>query len=121
MTRDPAVDAWFDAKKHPQTATMQAIRDVILGADARVGETIKWSTPTYTYKGNILSINPQAKAFVSLLFHRGADIPGSHPLLEGGGDVARYVRVDSLDDLAAKRAGLEAAVRAWCDWRDGAG
>lgn len=115
------VDAWFEARRHPQLELMRAVRAVILAADPRVSETIKWSTPTFAYRGNIASINPAAKAYLSLLFHRGATISGDHPILEGGGDVARYARFDSADDLAARRHELEAVVRAWCDDRDRAG
>lgn len=112
------VDAWFGAKQHPQLELMQAVREAILAADPRITETIKWSTPTFVYRGNIVSLNPQAKAYVSLLFHRGATISGDHPILEGGGDVARYARIDSAADLAARRQELAAVVRAWCDDRD---
>ena len=118
MPTDPNVDAWLQAKDHPQEATMQALREAFLGADPRVTETIKWQSPTFVYRGNIASINPQAKAYVSLMFHRGAEIPGEHPLLQGGGEVARYVRFDSPADVEAKRADLAAIVRAWCDARD---
>jgi hypothetical protein len=116
MTAD--VDAWFEAKQHSQLQLMRAVRGVILGADPRISESIKWQTPTFAYKGNIVSINPTAKAYVSLLFHRGATISGDHPILEGGGDVARYARIDSAADLAARRQELAAVVRAWCDDRD---
>jgi hypothetical protein len=116
MTAD--VDAWFETRQHPQLDLMQAVRSVILGADPRIAESVKWQTPTFAYKGNIVSINPQAKAYVSLLFHKGATISGSHPILEGGGDVARYARIDSVADLAARGQELEAVVRAWCDDRD---
>ena len=116
--RDPAVDAWLEKKQHPQTETMRAVRAAILDADKRVSESIKWQSPTFAYKGNIASIMPGAKAFVSLMFHRGADIPGHHPELQGGGDVARYMRFESVADVAAKRDALSAAVRAWCDDRD---
>jgi hypothetical protein len=97
---------------------MRAVREVILDADARVTEAIKWQTPTFMYRGNIASFNPGAKAHVSVLFHRGAEIPGDHPLLEGGGDVARYARFDSLEDVAAKREALTAVIRDWCAARD---
>jgi hypothetical protein len=112
------VDAWFQAKQHPQIELMTAVRRVILGADARITESIKWQTPTFAYRGNLVSINPQAKAYLSLLFHRGATISGVHPILEGGGDIARYARFDSAADLDARRQELEAVVRAWCDDRD---
>jgi len=100
---------------------MRAVRDVILAADPRVSETIKWQSPTFVYRGNIASINPQAKAYVSLMFHRGAEISGDHPELQGGGETARYMRFDSIEDVTAKRPALEAVVRAWCSDRDRGG
>jgi hypothetical protein len=49
---------------------MQLARKLILDADSRVIESIKWKTPTFAYQGNIVSFNP-SKKFVSLMFHRG--------------------------------------------------
>jgi hypothetical protein len=118
MAGSADVEAWFAKKKHPQEALMRKVRKVILDADPRVEETIKWSCPTFTYQGNLVSIAPQAKAFVSLLFHTGATIPGSHPALEGGGGTARYMRIEDEADLKAKKAGLVKVVKAWCKMRD---
>jgi hypothetical protein len=118
MNKSPEVDAWFAASEHPQKAVMEAIRAAILEADERVSETIKWRTPTFMYKGNIASFNPQAKRFVSLMFHRGAEIPGDHPILSGGGDVARYVQLDDLAAVDRLRGELTAVIRAWCEARD---
>jgi hypothetical protein len=115
----PEVDAWFEDLDHPQREAMLRARDVVLGADPRVTETIKWKCPTFMFEGNIVSIQPQAKQHVSLLFHQGARIPGKHPLLQGGGGTARYMRFADLDDVEAKRAELEAAIRAWCEMRSG--
>lgn len=116
MTRSPDVDAWFAQRDHPLEPLMQRTREVILGADDRVTESIKWKTPTFAYKGNIASFNP-SKRFVSLLFHRGAEIPGDHPRLEGDGKLARTMRFADLDELEAGRAELGAVIRAWCDSR----
>jgi hypothetical protein len=117
MNRNPDVDRWFEEADHPLDALMRGTRDVILGADDRVTESIKWKTPTFSYKGNIASFNP-SKRFVSLLFHRGAEIPGDHPRLEGDGRLARTMRFADRDELEAGRAELEAVIRAWCDSRE---
>jgi len=119
--RNPEVDAWFDRYENPMKEVVLRTRELMLDADERIGETIKWSTPTFTYRGNMASFQPRAKQFVSLLFHTGASIPGEHPLLEGGGDVARYVRLADLEAVERERPALEAVVRAWCDARDAAG
>jgi hypothetical protein len=117
VNTSPEVDAWFAEKQPPMAAAMLEVRRIILETDSRIGETIKWSTPTFMYKGNIASFNP-AKKLVSLLFHRGAAIPGNHPRLDGEGDTARVMRFADLADVEAGRAELVAVIRAWCDLRD---
>jgi hypothetical protein len=118
MNRNPDVDRWLDEAEHPLDATIRRARDIILAADDRVTESIKWKTPTFAFKGNIASFNP-SKRFVSILFHRGAEIPGDHPRLEGDGRLARTMRFTDLDELEAGRPELEAVIRAWCDWKAG--
>jgi hypothetical protein len=112
------VDEWFAKLNHPLKAVMMQTRDMILAADPRMSESIKWSTPTFDYKGNLLSIQPRAKQFVSLLVHQGAEIPGTHPRLLGDSRLARTMRFTDKDDLDAQRGDLETLVRSWCDWRD---
>lgn len=75
---------------------MLRVRKIILGTDRRLTETI-----------------------TQLMFHQGASLPGKHPRLEGGGPTVRYMRFTDLDDVKAKRRDVEAAVRAWCQIKDG--
>jgi hypothetical protein len=114
--RNPDVDRWLDEAAHPLEATLRRARDIILSADSRITESIKWKTPTFAFNGNIASFNP-SKNLVSIMFHRGAEIPGDHPRLEGDGKLVRTMRFADLDDLEAGRADLEAVVRAWCTWK----
>ena len=119
MPRQPEVDAWFERYDNPMKDVVQRMREIILDADPRVDECIKWQAPTFTYKGNIASFFPKSKQHASLMFHQGAKIPGTFSRLEGGGDTGRYLKVTDLHDAEAVKAELESVVRAWCDWRDG--
>lgn len=118
MPRNAAVDAWFEKYDNPQRANVQRVREIILAADPRIDECIKWSAPTFTYKGNAASFFPKSKQHVSLMFHQGAAIPGEHALLEGDAETGRSARFVDAADVEAKKAALEAVIRAWCDWRD---
>ena len=120
-SRNEDVDAWLERYDSPMKPLLERARDIILGADDRIGEVVKWSTPTFVYKGNLASFQPRAKQFVSILFHEGASIQGDHSLLEGGGEHARYARIADEGELEARRPALEAIVRAWCDSREGRG
>lgn len=117
MNESPEVSAWLDRLEHPKKDVILAVRAVILGADERMTETIKWQSPTFMYQGNLASIDPKSKKHVSVLFHRGAEIPGHHPLLVGEGKLARYARFADLEAVQQARDGLTAIVRAWCDSR----
>ena len=120
MPKQLEVDAWFARYESPMKDAMLRVREIVLGADPRMDECIKWQTPTFTFGGNLASFNPRAKKHVSLLFHTGAKIPGEHPRLIGGGETARYMNLASVEDVEAAKGEIEAVVRAWCDSRAGA-
>ena len=116
--RNSDVDAWLAAYDNPMKPVVSAIRDLILDADPRITETIKWQAPTFVYKGNIASFFPRATKHASLMFHKGATIKGAFPNLIGDGKEARSFKVASRDDLAAKADELRQIVVAWCDQQD---
>jgi hypothetical protein len=119
--RSPEVDAWFDAYDNPMKDVMLHMRRLILDSDERVEESIKWKSPTFSYKGNIASFNPRSKQHASLMFHTGAGIPGDVPDLEGSGEVARYLKVTDLAQAEELGPELTAIVKAWCDMKDAEG
>jgi len=114
---NPVVADWFNKLDHPLKEAMMRVREIILGADARMEESIKWSAPTFAYGGNLASFQPKAKKFISLMFHRGSEIPGKHPLLEGDAALVRIARFANLEDVENKNSDLEAVVHDWCTWR----
>ncbi len=118
MAAVQSVDEWLDRYDNPMKPVVVAVRQVVLAADPRVSEAVKWQAPTFIYKGNIASFFPKSKRHAALMFHKGATIPGQFPSLEGDGKEARTMKFTDLDDLAAKQAELTGLVRAWCDMRD---
>ncbi|HET6770352.1 MAG TPA: DUF1801 domain-containing protein [Actinomycetota bacterium] len=121
MKKNPEVTAFFRTLEHPLKDAMEQVRTIMLGADSRITEAIKWKSPTFIYEGNIASIEPRSKKHVSVLFHQGAALPGKHPLLEGGGETVRYMRFADLEDVKKHRSHLEATVKAWCFLKDRSG
>src|ERR1044071_2514026 len=118
MGRSKQVDAWFAKYDNPMKPVVERIRAIILAADKRIDECIKWQAPTFTYKGNVASFFPKSKQHASLMFHMGAKIPGKHPRLEGTAALGRSLKIDSVAEANAAKREIEAIVRAWCDWRD---
>jgi uncharacterized protein YdhG (YjbR/CyaY superfamily) len=118
MRRSRDVDAWFERYDNPMKDVVLRIRAIVLGADARMEECIKWQAPTFIYRGNLASFYPKSKQHASLMFHVGAQIPGRHPRLEGTGGTSRVMKIGSVEEANAARADIERIVRAWCKWRD---
>lgn len=116
--RDAEVDAWFETYDNPQRDLVLAVRDVVLAADDRIGETIKWQAPTFVYKGNLASFFPKAKKHVTLMFHQGSLLEDPTGILEGDGDVARSLKVIDRADLDRKASALADLVRSWIALRD---
>lgn len=115
MNINPKVNTYLEEKAHPMTAEIQKVREIILATDPRVEETIKWSSPTFLYKGNIASFFMNAKKFVSLMFHKGALLPNSSGLLTGDAKEGRTARFTDMEDIEAKKEALESVIREWIE------
>ena len=120
MPKSKDVEAWFARYQNPMKEVVQRMRDIILEADTRIEECIKWQAPTFVFEGNLASFFPKSKQHATLMFHLGARIPGDFPRLEGGGNTGRVMRIGSVAEANAARQELARIVRAWCDWRGAA-
>ena len=119
MKINPEVDQYLTKKNHPLTAEIQRVREIILSVDPKMEETIKWSSPTFMYKGNMASFFMNAKKHVSLMFHKGAFMPNTSGLLTGDGKEGRVAKFKDLDDIEQKKTALESVVREWIEMQEG--
>lgn len=118
MKPKKAVEAWLESYDNPMKDVVSRVRDTILHADARIKESIKRHAPTFSYRGTLASIFPESKKHASLMFERGAEIPGHHPRLEGSDDTGRVMKIHDVAEAHALKDDLQHLVRSWCDWRD---
>ena len=118
MNKNQKVDEYLDKKNHPLTEEINLVRSIILSADDRMEETIKWSSPTFMYKGNMASFFMNAKKFVSLMFHKGALMPNELGLLEGEGKEGRVARFIDKEDIEQKKEALQSLIEEWITMMD---
>jgi uncharacterized protein YdhG (YjbR/CyaY superfamily) len=115
--RSKEVDAWFARYDNPKKDVVMRIREIVLAADPRIEESIKWQAPTFSYNGNLASFYPKSKEHASLMFHTGVKIPGTHRRLEGSGQTSRVMKIATVAEANKAKADIEEIVRAWCEWR----
>lgn len=118
MAKNPIVDEYLEQKAHPLNAEIQRVREIILNTHEDIEETIKWSSPTFIYKGNMASYFMNAKKHVSLMFHKGALIEDKSGLLQGEGKEARTAKFANMEEIEQKKEDLQQVVLGWIKLKD---
>ncbi len=113
MKKDLEAEKWFAGKR--AEPILRRVRDVILGADPRMGEHVKYGTVGFQSGGDFASFVQHDKKTVSLMFNRGGVIPGKFPHLQGEGRAVRFMRFADVPEVNARAEELGRIVVAWCD------
>jgi hypothetical protein len=115
---DPEVESWLAETNPKLEPAMRRVTEVILGADPRLRAYVKYGTVTFAYGGDLAAfVQPKGKS-VSLMFNRGARIPGEFPHLEGDGPTARFMRFVDKAEVEARADELADVARAWCELQE---
>jgi hypothetical protein len=119
------VDAFLAALEHPHRAEILALRQIILGADPRIEEGIKWNAPSFRTSEWFATFHLRAKAGVQVILHFGAKvrdrsaaraaIADPDGLLEWLGPDRASAKFRDLDDVQAKRPAFTAVIRQWIE------
>jgi hypothetical protein len=119
------VDAFIDALDHPHEPEIQALRRIVLGADARIGEGIKWNAPSYRTTDWFATTHLRAKPGVQIILHFGARkradftpraaIADPESLLEWLGDDRASAKFRDMADVEAKQSAFAALIRQWIE------
>jgi hypothetical protein len=108
------VDEWFATKRPPAEPALRRVREIILGADPRMTEYVKYGNVQFDYGGGMASFVQTGRKAVSLMFHRGGRIEGEFPHMEGTGRQVRFMRFADVAEVEACADELTDVVRAWC-------
>ena len=115
MKANPEVERWFAAKKLPNEKAMRRVREILLSADPRMSDYIKYGSLLLGYEGDLVSFVQVTKKNINLMFNNGAKIPGKFPHLAGSGPNARFMRFDDVADVNSRAGELTRIAKAWCE------
>jgi hypothetical protein len=116
-----AVDEFMSRLDHPHAAAVEALREVIRGADKRIEEGIKWNVPSFRTGEYFATTHLRAKKGIGLILHLGAkvrekaavDIKDPDGLLTWLGKDRAMVQLEGLEDVRGRKRALQAIVRQW--------
>jgi hypothetical protein len=115
------VNAYMRQSTHPLKAEMDAVRSIIMRANDKITERVKWNAPSFFYKLDMAAFNPRATDCVQVVFvfHDGAMLDERFGLLEGDSPDRRVAKFYDMADIASKKAALERVVNSWVKFIDG--
>lgn len=115
------VDAFMKALRHPFKAEVQAVREIVLGANKKLAERVKWNAPSFYYGADLGAFNLHQTEYLQLIlvFPNGLIDDGGTGLLMGTWKDRREVRFADMKDVLAKKAALRSVVNAWVERMDG--
>lgn len=119
------VDAFLAALDHPRKPEILALRQIILGADPRIAEGIKWNAPSFRTTEWFATMHLRAKDGVQVVMHFGAkkrpgfdprhDVADPQSLLEWAGADRAFARFRDLGDVEAKKSAFAAVLCQWIE------
>ena len=102
-----SVDTFMQKLDHPLKAEIEALRKIIRSASSEITEQIKWSAPTYSYRGDYLvTFNPRDTKRIHLVFHHPMISKIKSPVLEGDYQDRRMTYFSDMRDIKIKKAEL---------------
>ena len=117
------VEALLASLRHPKEPEIRAARSLILGADPRVGESVKWNAPSFGTTEHFATFQLRARDGVQVVLHLGAKprpdagvraaIVDSAKLLEWRGPDRATVTFHDMADVEMKAPAFVALVRQW--------
>lgn len=109
------VNEYMNKLEHPLKAEVEALRTVIMKADPKIAERVKWNAPSYYYgKTDMAAFNLRQTKFVQLIliFPKGL-IRDTSGLLLGDWKDRREARFSSMEEVKAKAPALKKVVQEW--------
>lgn len=118
MSNTKKVDEFMFKLEHPLKAEIEAVRAILINANPKLEEDVKWGGPSFFYKGDLATFNPRIKNYVALIFHKGELLNIKSDFLEEATKGKVYAKFYSMEDVTANKALIEKMVDAWVKLMD---
>ncbi len=116
-----AVEAFLAGLAPTCRSEVEALRRIILGADAAIGEGIKWKVPSFRTTDYFATLHLRMKVGLGLILHLGAKVrdtpavPVEDPegLLTWLARDRALITFADLEEIQARQVALVALIRQW--------
>ena len=99
---DPRIDAYIAKSAEFARPLLAELRSRVHAACPEAEETLKWSAPSFTYRGKILAVMAAFKQHVAFNLWHGAQVVEQDAAAKEG--MGQFGRIGTMKDLPTKRA-----------------
>jgi len=110
MKTDPRIDAYIARQADFARPILEHLRETVHQACPDCEETLKWSSPSFMYKGKILAGFAAFKAHASFGYWSGSQVVDANP--ERQSAMGQFGRLTSLRDLPPRAALIDLTKKA---------
>ena len=108
------VDDYMEKLEHPFKQEIEGLRSIILNANPKLQERVKWNSPSFYYIKDLSAFNLRAKGYVQIIFiFYDGNMIEDPSLLRGNWKDRREARFYGMADIEAKQPALEQLVNNW--------
>jgi hypothetical protein len=108
------VDDYMEKLEHPFKQEIERLRCIILNANTKLQERVKWNSPSFYYIKDLAAFNLRAKGYVQIIFiFYDGNMIEDPSLLQGSWKDRREARFYSMDDIKKKQVALGHFVNDW--------
>ncbi|MGN8055902.1 DUF1801 domain-containing protein [Pedobacter sp. 22163] len=108
------VDDYMEKLEHPFKQEVERLRSIMLNANPKLQERVKWNSPSFFYIKDLAAFNLRAKGYVQIIFiFYDGNMIEDPSLLQGNWKDRREARFYSMVDIEAKQPALEQLVNNW--------
>ena len=110
------VDKYMERLSHQFKQEVSLLRSIIINANKKLEERIKWNAPSFYYQKDMAAFNLRSKDYIQIIFifYDGAMIFDS-TVLQGDWKDRREARFYNLADIESKKSKLEEVVNDWIE------
>lgn len=117
-----SVESLLASLEHPFKREILAVREIILAADPRITEGVKWNAPSFRTTEWFATVHLRATDGVQIILHRGAraradglEIDDPSGLLQWMGKDRASVKFGEMGEVKEKGRQFAAVVRQWIE------
>ena len=108
------VDHYMEKLQHPFKQEVERLRSIMLNANPKLQERVKWNSPSFFYVKDLAAFNLRASGYVQIIFiFYDRNMIEDSSLLQGNWKDRREARFYSMVDIEAKQPALEQLVNNW--------